>query len=87
MTVRRDAIPPPSESAGAPPDPAAYDSPRAVQARRKGLPASYIAGGADPELEATRQRERRYLWLLIAMIVVIVLSGFVLGFLASILGG
>jgi hypothetical protein len=70
-----------------PPDPEAFDAPRAVSARRKGLSAPYIAGGDDPELEATRRRERRYLWLLIAMIVVIVLSGFVLGFVASILGG
>jgi len=70
-----------------PPDPDAYDSARAVQARKKGLPAPYIAGGTDPDAEATERRERRYLWLLIGMVVVIVLSGFVLGFLASLIGG
>ena len=30
-----------------PPDPEAYDSPRAVRAREKGLQAPYIAGGID----------------------------------------
>lgn len=70
-----------------PPDPDAYDSPRAVQARKKGLKTAYIPGGADPELEATRRRERRYLALLVAMIVIIVLSGFVLGIVANLLGG
>ncbi len=70
-----------------PPDPEAYDSPRAVQARRKGLPGGYIPGGDDPELEATRRRERRYLWLLIAMIVGIIVAGYVLGFLTYLIGG
>ena len=69
-----------------PPDPDAYDSPRATQARARGLAAPYIAGGLDPEIEATRRSERRYLRLLIAMIVVVVLSGFVLGYLAKLLG-
>lgn len=77
----------PASPASVPPDPAAYDSARAVQARRKGLPTAYIPGGNDPELEATRRRERRYLWLLIGMVVVIVASGYVIGFLASVLGG
>jgi hypothetical protein len=70
-----------------PPDPEAYDSARAVQARKKGLPGPYIAGGGDPEADETQRRERRYLWLLIGMVVVIVLSGFVLGILASLIGG
>jgi hypothetical protein len=69
-----------------PPDPDAYDSPRAAQARARGLDAPYIAGGEDPDLAATRRRERRYLRLLIAMIVVVVLAGFVLGVLANLLG-
>jgi hypothetical protein len=73
--------------ANVPPDPEAYDSARAVEARRKGLPGPYIPGGGDPDLEATRRQERRYLWLLIGMVVVIVASGYVLGFLASVLGG
>jgi hypothetical protein len=78
-----DVLSAPSEL---PPDPDAYDSPRAVQARARGLAAPYIAGGEDPDPETTQRRERRYLRLLIAMIVVIVLSGFVLGALAKLLG-
>jgi hypothetical protein len=69
-----------------PADPDAYDSPRAVQARARGLAAPYIAGGLDPDMDTTRRRERRYVRILIAMIVVVVLSGFVLGYIANILG-
>jgi len=69
-----------------PPDPDAYDSPRAAQARARGLAAPYIAGGEDPDLAATRRRERRYVRLLIVMIVVVVLAGFVLGIAANLLG-
>jgi hypothetical protein len=69
-----------------PPDPDAYDSPRAVQARARGLSAPYIAGGEDPNPEATREQERPYLRLLIAMVIVIVLAGFVLGVIAKLLG-
>jgi hypothetical protein len=69
-----------------PADPEAYDSPRASQARARGLAAPYIAGGEDPDIEATRRRERLLLRLLVAMIVVVVLSGFVLGYLANLLG-
>ena len=69
-----------------PADPDAYDSPRGVQARARGLAAPYIAGGTDPDPEIGRREERRYLVLLLVMVVVIVLSGFVLGYLAQILG-
>ncbi len=69
-----------------PADPEAYDSPRAVQARARGLAAPYIAGGEDPDIDRTRREERRYIRILIAMIIVIALSGFVLGYLANILG-
>jgi hypothetical protein len=69
-----------------PPDPDAYDSPRAAQARARGLAAPYIAGGEDPDLAQTHRTERRYMRLLIAMIVVVVLAGFVLGIVASLLG-
>lgn len=74
------------EPALVPPDPEAYDSPRAVQARARGLAAPYIAGGEDPDMSATRRREGRYLRLLIAMVVVVVLAGFVLGILAKLVG-
>lgn len=69
-----------------PADPDAYDSPRAAQARARGLAAPYIAGGLDPDAETTRREERRLLRLLLVMVVVIVLSGFVLGYLANLLG-
>ena len=79
-----------ASSPGTPPlpaDPEAYDSQRASQARARGLSAPYIAGGRDPDPEATRRLERPFLLLLVAMIVVIVLGGFVLGFLGLALGG
>ena len=67
-----------------PPDPDAYDSPRASQARARGLAAPYIAGGRDPDPEAGLAEERRYLRLLLIMVGVIIASGFVLGILANI---
>ena len=63
-----------------PPDPDAYDSPRATQARARGLAAPYIAGGDDPDLATAQRQERRYLRILIVFVVALVLSGFVLGF-------
>jgi len=69
-----------------PADSDAYDSPRATQARARGLAAPYIAGGLDPDIEATQRKERRDIRLLIAMIVAVVLAGFVLGYLANLLG-
>ena len=70
-----------------PPDPAAYDSERNAAARARGLAAPYIAGGRDPEPEAARREERFYVRLLLLMVAAIVASGFVLGIVASILGG
>jgi hypothetical protein len=69
-----------------PPDPAAYDEPRAELARARGLSAPYIAGGRDPDAEATARRERFYLRLLVLMVVLIVLAGFLLGILSNVLG-
>ena len=62
-----------------PPDPVAYDSPRAVRARAKGLQAPYIAGGNDPDPAVGLAEERHYGRLLVAMAVTIVASGFVIG--------
>jgi hypothetical protein len=62
-----------------PPDPIAYDSERNIRARAKGLPGPYIAGGEDPDPEAGRREERKYLRLLIWMVALIVLAGFVMG--------
>ena len=76
----------PETEAPLPPDPVAYDSERATQARARGLAAPYIAGGLDPNIDETRRRERRDRRLLIAMIVTIVLAGFVLGIIANALG-
>ena len=47
----------------------------------------YIPGGDDPEIERSRREERRLLWLLLAMVAVVVLSGFVLGALAILVTG
>jgi hypothetical protein len=68
-----------------PPDPAAYDSDRAVLARARGLSAPYIAGGRDPEPDAGRREERFYGRLLLAMVVIVVLAGFVLGILGNVI--
>ena len=76
----------PQAQGDVPPDPDAYDSPRGVQARARGLAAPYIAGGTDPDPEVGRREERRYLVVLLVMVVVIVLSGFVLGYLAQLVG-
>ena len=70
-----------------PPDPEAYDSPRAVQARARGLAAPYIAGGEDPDPEATSRQERPYRIALVVLIVVVALAGFVLGIVQNLLGG
>lgn len=69
-----------------PADPEQYDAPRNVAARRRGLEQPYIAGGADPELRETIRSERRYLRILVAMVVIIVLTGFVLGFAGALIG-
>jgi hypothetical protein len=70
-----------------PPDPDKYDSPRAELARARGLEAPYIPGGEDPEPEAARREERFYGRILVIMVVVIVLGGFVLGILTTLLRG
>jgi hypothetical protein len=70
-----------------PPDPARYDEYRNVAARRRGLEQPYIAGGDDPRLADTLRTERRYVRVLLAMVAVIVATGFVLGFLGAILSG
>lgn len=77
-------------AASLPADPTKYDAPRNVAARRRGLEAPYIAGGEDPDMAATQRRERRDLRLLVGMAVGIVLLGFVLGIIGSVvslLGG
>jgi hypothetical protein len=70
-----------------PPDPASYDSPRARIARAKGLEAPYIAGGFDPAPESGRREERRYGKLLIAMVLFLILGGFVFGIAIAVVFG
>jgi hypothetical protein len=69
-----------------PPDPVAYDSPRAVRARQKGLQAPYIAGGNDPDPAAGLAEDRRYVRLLLGMAIAIVASGFVIGTVIALIG-
>lgn len=64
----------------------ASDDPRTVLARRRGLPGPYITGGEDADPSASRREERRYGSLLLAMVVVIVLAGFLLGIIGVLLG-
>lgn len=68
-----------------PPDPVAYDAVRNEHARRRGLPAPYIAGGDDPDLPATLRRERPYVRLLVGMVVAIVVIGFALGIIEALI--
>lgn len=83
MTPMTDARPTGQEL---PADPDAYDSPRSVRARAKGLDAPYIAGGDDPNLGPALDEERRYWRLLIAMVLVIVAAGFVVGTILALVG-
>jgi hypothetical protein len=69
-----------------PPDPAAYDSERNALARARGLAAPYIAGGRDPDPATGHREERFYGRLLLAMVIVIVLGGFVLGIITNVIG-
>jgi hypothetical protein len=75
------------DAAPLPPDPARYDEARNVAARKRGLEQPYIAGGDDPQLAETLRVERRYVRILLAMVALIVATGFVLGFLGAILSG
>jgi hypothetical protein len=70
-----------------PPDPEAYDSVRAQHARARGLAAPYIAGGRDPDPQTGRREERRYLRLLVIMVLAITLGGFLLDTLIGVVLG
>jgi hypothetical protein len=69
-----------------PPDPGAYDTERNTAARRRGLAAPYIPGGRDPDQAHADAEDRRYLRILLIMVVAIVLAGFVFGFAAALAG-
>jgi hypothetical protein len=68
-----------------PPDPEQYDAVRNEHARKRGLNQPYISGGNDPELPETLRRERFYLRILIAMVVLIIVIGFGLGIVEALM--
>ncbi len=70
----------------APSEPDWPADPRAVLARKRGLPGLAITGGEDPEPSIGRSEERRYGSLLLLMVAGIVLAGFVLGIIGVLLG-
>lgn len=70
-----------------PADPVEYDSARAQIARAKGLEQPYIAGGRDPDPEPGLREERHYMKLLVAMVVTLILSGFIFGIALAIATG
>ena len=79
-------VTPPARSgspASLPPDPAAYDDPRNVRARAKGLPTPYISGGTDPDPAKGLAEDRYYGRLLVAMVAALIFAGFVLGLLIA----
>ena len=82
MTNETDARP-----STLPADPVEYDSARAQIARAKGLEAPYIAGGRDPDPEPGLREERTYGKWLVAMVVTLILAGFVLGVALTIATG
>lgn len=69
-----------------PPDPQAYDTERSAAARKRGLSTPYIPGGRDPDQARADAENRRWLRILVIMVLVIVFGGFVFGFLAVALG-
>jgi hypothetical protein len=69
-----------------PPDPQAYDTERSAAARKRGLSSPYIPGGRDPDQADADAADRRYLRILLAMVIVIVLGGFVVGIVAALVG-
>ena len=69
-----------------PPDPQAYDSERNAAARKRGLSTPYIPGGRDPDQASADAEDRRWLRILLIVVIAVVLGGFVFGFLASIVG-
>lgn len=73
-------------NSGSQPDSARASDARAILARKRGLPGPYITGGEDADPRTGRIEERRYGTLLVAMIVAIVLAGFVLGIVGVLLG-
>ncbi|TMG25959.1 MAG: hypothetical protein E6H96_01735 [Chloroflexi bacterium] len=55
-------------------------------ARARGLAAPYLPGGRDPDPEGTRRQERRYILLLVGMVVLIVGTSILLTVVAIMAG-
>ncbi len=53
---------------------------------QRGLASPYPPGGVDPNPDAGQREDRYYLRLLVAMIMIIVLSGFAVTIIALVLG-
>lgn len=53
---------------------------------QRGLSAPYPPGGLDPDPDGGNREERRYLKLLVGMVLAIVLGGFAVSILAVLLG-
>jgi hypothetical protein len=70
-----------------PPDPERYDEYRNIAARKRGLEQPYIDGGDDPHLDATIEKERPYVRLLVGMVALIVFLGFFLGIVSNVITG
>ena len=74
-----------TEPLAAPP-PVDPDDPRHAIARAKGLEQPFITGGEDPIPAAALAEDRHYGRLLVAMVMVIVASGFVIGIVLALVG-
>jgi len=83
----RGADPDTTDVGPPPPDPEAYDHPRAELARARGLDSPYIPGGRDPEPDKGIREERFYGRLLLVMVVAILGITFILTIVAIGLGG
>jgi hypothetical protein len=53
---------------------------------QRGLASPYPPGGLDPDPDAGRREDRFYLRLLIAMVLLIVVGGFVVSLIGIVLG-
>lgn len=95
MTDTPDAAPPPEPASATPITDAVFDSiqPRPGKAMpwppapdQRGLASPYPPGGVDPDPVVGQREDRYYLRLLVAMILLIVLSGFAVTIIGLLLG-
>jgi hypothetical protein len=68
------------------PPPVDPDDPRHAIARAKGLEQPVISGGEDPDPGTALAADRHYGKLLVAMVLVIVASGFIIGIALALVG-